>query len=131
MKKLLMILITLVLAACADSGGSSGAGAAATKSLFGIWTRTDLAISMNLTGGSIGSFTLQWTLSSGHKCNSIITISGSENSGGYSVSSSVYVGGTGNGVDPGCSSLNEVGTFSKSGNVLTICTNGTNCRVWN
>lgn len=71
-----------------------------------------------------------WTLTSGAKCNSTITIAGSEDSGTYTVTSSTYVAGTGSGTDPGCSSLNTAGTFTKAGVVLNICTNGTTCSVY-
>lgn len=122
-----LIFIFLFVIGCAKSSDN----AAADKALFSSWTRNDQAISFDFTGKNFGSFITIWTFSGGAKCNSTITMSGSEASGYYSIASSTYVVGTGSGTDPGCASLNETGTYQKNGSVLNICTNGGACGVYN
>lgn len=125
--RLLGCLMFLVLAACAK-GGSGDSGGGATKDLFDIWTRDDLALTLDLRSGTFGAFTMTWTLSDGSHCTSTINVSGSQSSGSYSVSGSVYSGG-GSG-DPGCSSLDDTGTYSKTATILTICSSTNGCGTY-
>lgn len=128
--KLLILITALIFAGCAGNKSSSGDGTT-SKSIFSVWTRDDMTLTINMTSGSFGSFPVQWGFAAGQKCNSTVTISGTEASGNYSVTSSTYAAGTGTpATDPGCSSLNQVGTYNKASTTLNICTNGVTCGAY-
>ena len=122
-----LLLALLLTSACAKSNGS-GEAAATSKSLFSSWTlqSSSTPFKLDLTGAGFGSGTLVVAFTSGDKCQSNYTLSGKESSGSYTLSGSIYTGG---GVgDPGCSAINESGTFTKSATVLQFCS--TTCVVY-
>jgi hypothetical protein len=112
MKYLLTMIVALVLSSCGEEQ---------QKSLFSAWSGVDDGLVIDLTGGSFGSSTLTWFLSGGYECVSTVLIGGTEDAGSAAISGTTYVSGTGNGVDPGCSSISGSVTFTRDGSRLTIC----------
>lgn len=49
------------------------------------------------------------------QCDIEVTISGDNQSGSYIFNSSVYVEGTGKGIDPGCNDINTTGLYHRHG----------------
>lgn len=128
MRIVLMLFTVVSLTGCAkDSGGP--AAAAAAKSVFSLWTKSDNAFFFDTTGGSFGTPTpIAFVFSGGATCLCSLTVNGTETSGSYSLLSCTYAsGGSG---DPGCSSMNEAGTYSKPASSLQLCSIGT-CRDYN
>jgi hypothetical protein len=119
MKCVLLVLAFFGLG-CAQGGGSSSSGTT-PKSIFSLWTATDLSLTFDITGQTFGTFGVAFVLSSGEQCNTTVNVSGSETSGTYSISGSTYVPSTGGGSDPGCAGFNQSGNYSKSGSDLTFC----------
>lgn len=115
--------LCFALFGCGSGGGSSGV---TTKSLFSVWTRTNQGLTQTLdfTNSTFGTFPMHRTFATGHVCTWDMTLGGNESAGTFASSNSAYVAGTGNGVDPGCNSLNDSGTFRKDGNNLYFCSNG-------
>ncbi len=128
MKKYILGFAFILLAACAKESDTI---TVQKKSIFSVWTRSNNTLSVNLSGGSLNvPFSLKVTFASGEECNTSITFSGSEESGSYSITGSTYVSGTGSGTDPGCSSLNEVGTYVRENVSLKFCANGGTCTLF-
>lgn len=124
--KILILLVTLFVSlGCKQDSGNSNTTPVG-KSLFSIWTSEDLSVSYDFRGASFGNLiTLTLTYSSGHQCTVNMLFNGSENSGNYQMSQGVYVPGSGNGTDPGCSSIGpENGTYTKTATMLTACGGG-------
>jgi hypothetical protein len=128
MKKYILGFAFILLAACAKDSDTI---TVQKKSVFSIWTSTGNTISANLTGGSLNiPFPLSFTLSTGERCDTSVTFSGTEESGNYSITGSSYASGTGGGTDPGCGALNEIGTYSREGVSLKLCKNGGGCTLY-
>lgn len=121
MKKLVLFFIcAFAVVGCNDGGGSGGGSS--SKSIFSLWTNQDHSDYFDLTGGQFNQpIHLTLTFESGHKCTCDLTVAGTEKNGTATFNNGAYVSGTGNGVDPGCSSINSTGTYTKSGNQLIIC----------
>lgn len=123
-----MLLLTS-MGCGSDGGGSSSNG----KDLFNVWTRDDQALSFDIRGASFNiTFDMSFALSTGETCICDTVISGNQSSGSVSVTSCSYDGG-GSG-DPDCAGLWENGgsayTYSKSGNVLTLCNDPSDCGAY-
>lgn len=110
--------IVLALSGCGKKDGGSNE-AAADKSLFSKWTATTNGFPLDLTGGKIGANQLIIAFANGSSCTLTLTLTGGQTAGQYSVTNSTYAGG-GPG-DPGCSTLNETGSYGKSASELTMC----------
>ncbi len=127
MIKAIYIIMIFMLCSCGAANGGGG-GSATNKNLFSIWTRTDLAISLDLRSESLATpATFAVTFSSGATCSCTATMTGTQSAGNYSLAGCAYVsGGSG---DPGCAGLDETGTFTKSALVLNLC--DPTCGVYN
>jgi hypothetical protein len=96
----------------------------APKGLWSTWTTTTSnggSVVLNLNGGQFGvQEQFQITiLPSEAACQCKLIATGNDSSGSYTFSSCGYVsGGSG---DPGCSSLNALGTFTNDGTTLNAC----------
>lgn len=123
--RIVSMLICLILVGCAKGGDTP---AATNKSLWSRWTRTDNSFYLDLTGGSLGTnLSYNVVFANGAICSCNLQATGTEASGNYTLSGCAYVsGGSGN---PGCASLNETGTFTKSASALQICSSS--CRDYN
>lgn len=96
------------------------------KSLFSSWQRDGHTI--DLTEGSIGTFSSKVTLPLGHECATTMELKGDEVTGTYDISSSTYVRGTGlPPIDPGCASLDTEGLYEQAGPYLILCEKGIHC----
>lgn len=120
------ILIVTLFAALGCKQDSGGTTTVVTKSLFSIWTAGDLSVSYDFRGASFGNmFQMNVTYSTGHQCAFNMLFAGSESAGNYQRSQGVYVPGTGDNIDPGCSSIApENGTYTKTTTTLTACGGG-------
>lgn len=123
MKKIILLVTLFAALGCKQDSGTT---TVVSKSLFSIWTAGDLSVSYDFRGASFGSmFQMNVTYASGHQCSFNMLFAGSESSGSYQRSQGVYVPATGNGVDPGCSSIAaENGTYTKTTTTLTACGGG-------
>lgn len=146
MKKLFLILLLLLslltLVSCIEDDGSDGdvnlangpAVEASSASLFSRWQRrTDHSI-LDLTRArfhSLFNFVLEHP--DGGRCNCTLTISGSENSGTFTLSGCRYQ--FGGGADPGCSGQNGITRYKRDGNFLNwVCStfgNPLSCGTYN
>ena len=117
--RVLILAILIATCSCAKKGGDEPAAA---KSIFSLWrplTSNATLTSLDMSLSHFGSSTFLWTFNSGAKCLSNLSLTGTEASGSYTLSSTTYTGGWSG--DPGCSSLDQGGTYSKSGSLLSIC----------
>lgn len=123
-KIILTILIFLILTAC---GGDDNAPV--NKGITSSWTEIDMGISFDLTPYTlpISAETMNFILLTGERCACTLDVSGSETQGIYSLTGCVYISG-GNG-DPGCSALNEIGTYSAEGELIKLCGDN-NCNTY-
>jgi hypothetical protein len=104
-----------VLLGCSNGGGGSGSGVSCgTKSLYSVWTLPNQSFSFSLANLTLNqNSTLQVTFSGSTKaCTGTARMDGSDCGGTYSITGMTWNGQGGS--DPGCSSLNETGTWSKS-----------------
>lgn len=126
-----MLRLTLVLSVCAliagcSGGGSSGGSSSAkTYSLFNFWLADDNSLLFTLKGGSYNGASFIGALAvvgSGETCTCSISASGDDSSGNFTTSNCSYSsGGSG---DPGCSSLDQYYTYTKSGSSMELCDPG-------
>lgn len=127
--RLCFVAILIFLVGCNQStGGTSSLAKPATpvtaKNLWDTWTTSDNYI-MYLQDGQIGgSFFHTYIYPTGEDCSCTISMTGTETTGGYTVSACFYVVGTGNSLhDIGCAGFDDSGTFVKTSTKLTMCRN--------
>lgn len=127
--KYLPLYLTLLLQLIGCNNNDSGGTSKPSKSVWSSWTSNDNLLTLNLSGGQFGlqqSFALM-VVSTHAICTCNFIANGTESSGTYSFTSCTYSsGGSG---DPGCSGLNESGTYTNNGTNLTACANS-NCTTY-
>lgn len=120
------MLRVLVFILMAFSFGCNNKVAVEGKSLFSSWERDGHTI--DLSQGSIGTFSSKVTLPLGHECQTSMEMKGDEVTGSYAISASTYVEGTGlPKIDPGCSTLVAEGLYEQAGPYLILCEQGLHC----
>lgn len=125
MKRSLFSLIILSTLISCGGGGGGGGTAPASKNLFSLWKNTTTNAPMDLTGGSFGApIGMYFFFSGGAQCRCTMNAIGDQSSGSWALSSCYYVVGSG-ASDPGCTSLNDTGTYTLSNNTLSICSGTT------
>lgn len=114
-KTALTIAALAVLTACGGGGDDDD------KSVFSLWTRDD-GVRIDLTGGAFSTpFGLALFRPSGAQCNCTITVVGREDAGNVVINQCYYVvGSAATPPEPACSVSNGTGSYTKSGNVLTL-----------
>ena len=123
-KKFTLTVLCMVFSGC---GGSPDAPTIdLSKDLFSSWTEDGSTTALDLTEFSFGTSPAKIT----HKgdnaiCDCTSVIGGTQSNGSFVVENCVYRVGTGNGSDPGCSSINASYTYTKTDVVLTLCSAGT------
>ena len=128
MRVCLAVLFTLGLTMVGCSGGG---GSSKTKGLFSVWTRPDNSLTIDMSSMTFGTQTVRVTLSGGEQCECSVTLTGGQTSGLYSIDDSTYVPSTGGGSDPGCSALDESGTYRNENATLTLCASINDCWSYN
>ena len=91
------------------------------KNLFSKWTSIEDLTFIDLTNTDFGTAIVGWDFISGEQCISQMTISGDQGSGLIVVSDSVYVAGSGAGIDPNCAALDSTLEYVKSFDTLVLC----------
>ena len=115
MKKYFIVFVLILIQGC-----SSSDDAPAVKDLFSLWTEDGTGAIYDFTGGTLNNF-FPFTLvfSGGEECDCDLTMLGTQTVGNWVLNSCVYDFGSGS-ADPGCNSLNQTGTYSKTNTILTI-----------
>lgn len=90
-----------------------------SKALFTVWTDHTTGKVLDLQGGHLGTSSMYFVFASGGKCVCTLDMVGTTSSGAYVLSSCTYT--TGGSGDPGCSSVNQNGTYDNNSTTLTIC----------
>ena len=112
---ILMALIASLGVGCAKGGSTADPVASCgSKDLKSAWTAPNLSFSFSLVNLNLNTNqTLLITFSAtGRKCSGTANMTGDLCAGSYTITGMTWTG-TG-GADPGCSSLNETGTYSKT-----------------
>jgi len=118
-----LIFFTFFIAFLSACGGSDDIPQA-DKNLFSLWNKTDSNAPLGLEGGEFSQvIPIAFYFQGGEQCNCDFTVLGSQNSGTYVLNSCTYLFNSGSS-DPGCDSINQTGTYSKTTDTLTI--NGAN-----
>lgn len=95
--------------------------APANKSIFSYWEGTDLAFDFrNRTLGA--QEPMPFYLLDGAQCDCDLVLSGYENRGDFFINSCTYKPWSGRNGDPGCSQINQAGSYNITDNQLTMCT---------
>lgn len=127
MLRTLILASLIIFLGCSKSGG--GDSSSPSKALFSVWTDKTTGHILDLSQGYFGTGTMFFEFATGAKCQCVLTISGTETTGNYSLASCGWVSGTGTG-DPGCSGVNQSGGFSNTNAALQIC-NIAGCTYYN
>lgn len=127
MKRILLIIVSIGLAACGSSGDGSGAVAETCgKDITSSWeTRSFEAIqsSLDLSSHFIGTTRgTSIVFAGGETCTVDVKLTGSDCSGEALVTNALYAGG-GSG-DPGCDDLEETYSYSVGVLFLSLCVDG-------
>lgn len=126
MRYLVTLIGLCLLSACAQPGGNTGDSAAheqATKQLHDVWVAPTEKVAI------IGGVVI-YTMADHSVCEGTEIQDGDESSGTFTVANVVYIAGTGPG-DPGCASLNQVLTYTKTATALTLCDPSSVCTTYN
>ena len=130
--KTLIFCISLLAIACGsgEDGGEDVIESDTSKELFSFWHDTSDNSPLNLSGGDFGVEMIfyMWA-ADGSQCNCNFQILGDQSSGNYVINNCSYVSGSGAG-DPGCDSINQTGTYTKSSDTLTTCNSTMNCDTY-
>jgi hypothetical protein len=116
----LILLLPLMLMACAPQKDSSSAAAPAcgAKPLRSAWVTPDQSASISLVGLEFDKDTpMATSFDGGSKCLGTLRVSGDECHGTYRVTNMTW---NGSGANPGCGSYNESGVYSKANSGLTL-----------
>jgi len=109
-----------LMSACSDSGGGSeSSGQTCSASIRGEWAQLDFDYDVDLRNIILGQTqTLEVVMRTGEICEVTGSISGSECSGSWEITTSTYTsGGSG---DPGCASFIGEVNYSVTGN-MEVC----------
>lgn len=125
--KLLPLILAAILAGCGGEGGETG-----PKSLFSYWEDSQGEASpMDLRGASFDGYReISFFYADGAQCDCRLRLSGNEERGTYTVNTCYYFYASSANGDPGCDSLNHVGTYSKSNDQLTVCDSEQDCTIY-
>lgn len=128
--RIVVCLLLLSLAACAED--KSAPAASSPDPFFRKWTRDDGAITIDITGGKMNYTSDMLAQVSGfaEKCICDISIPKIGTTGNtYHIHNCGYDSAVV--ADPGCpAALEEHGTYTISGGVLTVCTGPTTCATY-
>ncbi len=101
----------LALAACGQQSTTT------PPPLFKVWTNDTSGANLDLSTGSIGTFSAFFDFANGARCTATIIIGGDGTTGTGTISNAVVSTGT----DPGCAAINGSYTYTVADPKLTLC----------
>lgn len=126
--RLILTFSFIFLIGCGKSSGGDDSSSA--KGLFSVWTDHSNGHVLDLTQGYFGTSTMYFLFPTGGKCQCVLTMSGTDSSGNYTLASCGYMAGTGTG-DPGCAAVDQTGGFSNVNSSLQVCPTAQSCEYYN
>lgn len=120
LKTIVVLISVLSLTACGGEDENTAA-TVSDKNLFSSWADTGSSFILDLSAATFGTTAIGFFFAGGEICACNLTIAGTQSSGNYALTSCTYSTGSGGGVDPGCSSANGSGTYTKTATTLTMC----------
>jgi len=131
MKRLMLVVPSLLLMACGGSGepvlGTSISTDEGGKELFSKWENRADDESLDLTGGRLNTrLNFYITEAEGATCYCDLTFLGDVESGSYVLNQCTYIENSSD-ADPGCNNYNHAGTYDLSNSILTMCDDAEEC----